>query len=1022
MFLRMLVLLLLPLLISSSTNLSSNSTDLLPLLSFKASITMDPSKALASWNQTIHPCQWQGVVCAARKHPNRVTSLSLDSLNLAGSLSPSIANLSFLQVLQLGGNQLQGQVPQSFTYLTHLKHLNLSFNSLVGEIPAGLANCSSLLYLDLSNNQLEGAIPVALSGLPKLLQLALYSNTLTGTIPTSFGNLSSLAGLLLAGNNLEGSIPDTLGWLSHLQSLQLAINGLSGEVPASIYNLSSLHTLNFGGNRLRGSLPHDIGDTLPSLQSVSMYGNQFEGPIPISLANASGLQFIILDNNSFTGAVPPNFGALLNLSWLVLSNNQLEAGDGGHGWTFLDSLTNCSYLHYLELYSNEIRGELPKSIANLSTELSWLTLGHNRVSGSIPPEVENLVGLEALFFEENLLTGAIPDTIGKLKLLQSLWLFDNKLSGPVPASLGNLSQLSELYLQVNELQGTIPTSLGNLRSLTTLNVSYNNLSGEIPEELVSLSSLSRYLDLAYNSLTGTLPSEVGRLINLKELNVSNNRLSGVIPGSLGRCQVLEFLYMDSNFFRSTIPASLENLKGLRELNLSRNNLSGQIPDFLQSLNSLRYLNLSFNDFEGEVPTTGVFAELAASSVEGNDELCGGSPNLRLQVCSVRNERRTRASVLVLVLSVVGGAVLLCLLICLLVFCCRRHRHGKQTSSRDYYMEDMHKFTRVSYTELYNATNGFSSSSLIGVGSFGSVYRGALEGNGEVAVKVLNLERKGAAKSFVAECDALKNVRHRNLVKLLTSCSAATPEGDEFKALVYEFLPNGSLEEWLHPKPNLEHQGRNLSPVQRLNVAVDVAAAFEYLHHHAQTEIVHCDLKPSNVLLDSDMVAHVGDFGLARFVSADAGRSSHVSPASLGLKGSIGYIAPEYGMGRQATIRGDVYSYGVLLLEMLTGLRPTSDKFNDGLNLRSYVQASYPEKVMEIIDQSMLQEDYSTSGANSDSKGNKGGRSEGLEQLFASLIRIGLRCSEEEPKLRMDIRDVCREMTTCKQIFLGVELH
>jgi serine/threonine protein kinase len=202
---------------------------------------------------------------------------------------------------------------------------------------------------------------------------------------------------------------------------------------------------------------------------------------------------------------------------------------------------------------------------------------------------------------------------------------------------------------------------------------------------------------------------------------------------------------------------------------------------------------------------------------------------------------------------------------------------------------------LSYQSLLNATDGFSSTNLIGVGSFGSVYKGILDqGRHMVSVKVLHLLRHGASKSFKAECEALRNIRHRNLVKVLTSCSGIDYQGHDFKALVMEFMGNGSLDEWLHPNPRINEtleEPRGLSLLQRLNIAIDVANALDYLHHHCQTPIVHCDLKPSNVLLDDEMIGHVGDFGLARFLFDATQDSSIDQSSSIGVRGTVGYTAP-----------------------------------------------------------------------------------------------------------------------------------
>ena len=198
---------------------------------------------------------------------------------------------------------------------------------------------------------------------------------------------------------------------------------------------------------------------------------------------------------------------------------------------------------------------------------------------------------------------------------------------------------------------------------------------------------------------------------------------------------------------------------------------------------------------------------------------------------------------------------------------------------------------VSYKELYQATNGFSPSNLIGSSNFGSVYKGLIHSEERsIAIKVLNLQQKGASKSFMVECNALRNIRHRNLVKILTCCSSMDNNGNQFKALVFEFMTNGSLDFWLHQGLDNENQSRNLSLLQRLNVAIDVASAIDYLHNHSTQPIIHCDLKPSNILLDNDMVAHVSDFGLAKLLPI-IDDSSGKQTSTIGIKGSIGYVAP-----------------------------------------------------------------------------------------------------------------------------------
>ncbi|XP_018504494.2 probable LRR receptor-like serine/threonine-protein kinase At3g47570 [Pyrus x bretschneideri] len=257
--------------------------------------------------------------------------------------------------------------------------------------------------------------------------------------------------------------------------------------------------------------------------------------------------------------------------------------------------------------------------------------------------------------------------------------------------------------------------------------------------------------------------------------------------------------------------------------------------------------------------------------------------------------------------------------------------------------------QVSDNNLLKVTDGFSSTNLIGMGSFGSVYKGVLDddnGIQPVAVKVFNMLRHGASKSFIAECEAMRNIRHRNLVKVVTACSSVDFSGNDFKALVYELMDNGNLEEWLHPTAGTP---KNLSFLQRLDIAIDVACALDYLHNHCEAPIVHCDLKPSNVLLGNDLTAHVSDFGLARFLSNLTNNVTENQTSSIGVRGTVGYAAPEYGMGSKIATCGDVYNFGILLLEMFTGKRPADPMFSEGLNLHNLVKMGLPHRVPEIAD-------------------------------------------------------------------------
>ncbi|XP_055808574.1 probable LRR receptor-like serine/threonine-protein kinase At3g47570 [Solanum dulcamara] len=318
--------------------------------------------------------------------------------------------------------------------------------------------------------------------------------------------------------------------------------------------------------------------------------------------------------------------------------------------------------------------------------------------------------------------------------------------------------------------------------------------------------------------------------------------------------------------------------------------------------------------------------------------------------------------------------------------------------------------RTTYREILGATDGFSEDNLVGIGSFGSVYKAHFRGENTImAVKVLNLQQRGALRSFLDECRALRNIRHRNLLKIKTACSSIDHQGNDFKCLVFEFMTNGNLHDWLHSEnDDQKHQTKKLTFIQRLNIAIDVASALDYLHNHCQTPIVHCDLKPSNILLDEDMSAHVGDFGLATFL-LDTSSNSWSYQISAALKGSIGYIPTEYGSGGQASTHGDVYSFGIVLLELFICRRPTDVMFHENLNIHKYVSMALPEHVMEIIDPILLL-DEEEQNINEDQPTR-------MEECLVSVLEIGLKCSASSPKERIPINTVLSKLQAIKKSVL-----
>ncbi|EHA8590704.1 receptor kinase-like protein Xa21 [Cocos nucifera] len=959
----------------------SNSTDLSALLAFKAAIHNPTGILATSWTPNISFCAWTGIFCSHRRQ--RVTALRLYNMALQGNISPHLANLSFLSHLDLYNNSLSGSIPDALGHLPRLRWLALHRNQLSGPIPRTIFNSSLLNTISLDYNNLSGSLPTNHSFfLPQLGFFVVESNQLSGAIPSSLGRCLDLQFMSLSTNHFTGTIPVELTNLQKLYVLYLDDNKLSGTIPDSLNNLTKLNELDLSVNFLSGEIPSGLGG-LHSLQWLSLENNSVTGPIRASLLNASMISVMDLSFNSLTGPVPVELGRTMPLlTSLYLGGNRLSGG-----LDFITSLSNCRTLENLHVEHNELDGVLPASIANLSSNLLKFTAHRNHIIGQIPAGFGNLSSLLMVYLMSNALTGTIPTALTKMERLQELALVDNRIHGPIPSELGQLRSLGRLYLDGNLLSGSIPLSVGNISGLQHLSLAANSLSSAIPHSLWSLSSLLE-LNLSGNSLEGSLPPEVGNLNSMVSMYLSANRLSGIIPSAIGQLQMLQYLDMSHNLFQGPIPQTFGGLISINNLNLSSNDLRGAIPESLADLRYLAGLNLSFNRLEGKIPIGGIFSNLTIQSLKGNAGLCG-APELGFPPCSsnatVSNPRRGQ-HVLKVALSVSASVLLLVACFSVLLVLLARRRRKKTTASTDPPHLNDHRL--ISYHELIRATDNFSEANLLGRGSFGSVFKGRLDDGLDVAVKVLNLEMEAASRSFDAECRALRMVRHRNLIKIISTCSNL-----DFKALVLHYMPNGSLERWLYS------HNYCLSLLQRINIMLDVASALEYLHHHHTQVVLHCDLKPSNVLLDEDMNARVGDFGIAKLLLGDS-----KSMVSASTQGTIGYIAPEYGSTGRVSRSVDVYSYGILLLEIITRKKPTDTMFEGESSLRKWVFEAHPAAVLDIVDNNLLKDEHADPITR--------------HQCLSASLELGLLCSKDSPKDRILLKDVVPRLHKIKKNYLS----
>ncbi|KAM3309273.1 putative LRR receptor-like serine/threonine-protein kinase isoform X1 [Capsicum chacoense] len=918
--------------------------------------------------------QFSGKIPSSLSNLTKLEVLSIESNFVEGEIPRELGDLRRLTFLNLQLNQLTGSVPTSIFNITAMQNIALTANNLSGKLPTTICdNLPNLEGLYLSFNSIYGVIPPNLEKCRKLQTLSLGKNEFFGTVPRELANLTALTRLSLAALHLEGEIPLELGNLKKLQRLTLSQNKFIGSVPASIFNMSALQLIDLVENKLSGTLPLDLGRGMPNLEVFYCALNNLSGSISASISNSSRLKILDLSYNSFTGHIPESVG---NLEYLQFLNLQLNNFFSYSTFSFLSSLTNCRNLRVLWFGNNPLDGVFPASVGNLSSSLQSfeaegcklkgvirqeignlsgvmrISLYNNELTGHIPNTLQGMLNLQELYLQSNKIGGTIPDTMCSLKNLGALDLSRNQFSGSVLPCLGNVTSLRKLYLAYNRLNSTLPASLGSLQDLIEFNVSSNLLSGQIPLESGKFKAAT-LIDLSKNYFSGKIPTTLGGLDRLVNFSLAHNRLDGPIPDSFGKMLALEFL------------------------DLSCNNLSGEIPKSIEALVYLKYLNFSFNKLSGEIPTGGPFANATGKSFLSNDALCGDS-KYNVSLCAIQSIKRKKTILILYV--ILGGGVLFLVLTLAYVFV-RLQKIKKNTGQANVSLGKGHE--RISYYELEQATGGFNESNLIGNGSISMVYKGILKDGTLLAVKVFNMQLEGAFKSFDTECKILRNLRHRNLTKVITSCSNL-----DFKALVLEYMPNGTLDKWLYSH-NLF-----LSLLQRLDIMIDVASAMDYLHNGYSTPVVHCDLKPSNVLLDQSMVGHVSDFGIAKLVGPG------VAFVQTGTIATIGYIAPEYGQDGIVSTSCDVYSFGILMMETFMRTRPSDEIFTGDLSILRWVSDSFPGEIHKVVDSNLVLPGDEQIDAKM--------------QCLLSIMKLALNCTLVTPDERISMKDA---FSTLKKIRL-----
>ncbi|CDP08219.1 unnamed protein product [Coffea canephora] len=716
--------------------------------------------------------------------------------------------------------------------------------------------------------------------------------------------------LNISNMGLTGTIPPDLGNLSFLVSLDLRNNSFHGNLLEELSHLRRLRFIRFSKNNFTGEIP--------------MW---FVGQIPLSLCKFSHLQVLDLSNNRFSGHIPKEIGNLEKLKELYLSTNNLT-------------------------------GTIPREIGNLQS-LQRLNLEWNQIAGSIPKEIGNLTMLTELYFANNSLTGTIPPEMGNLYQLENLQLSYNGLIGSIPHGIFNLSALRNIGLQSNLLSGSLPPDLGyRLPKLLFIDLAWNNLGGVIPVSITNCSrsrilnfARNRFTDLGPNPLNGLLPASIGNLsASLGILILETSGIKGTIPSQTGNLTNLVLLDLQSNHLTGGIPTAFKDLQNLQGLTVGDNNLNDTL-DKLCSLHSLNSVDLTTNQFSGSIPECfGNMTSLRELEL-GNNFLVSAIPNSFWKLKDLLELNLSSNSLNASLPLEVGNL--------------------KAITSIDVSANQFSGDIPRTTGDLQNlvilnlSQNQFHGS----IPDFGSVYKGILNDGRSIAVKVFNLELEGVLKSFDVECKVLKNLRHRNLVKVISGCW-----NQDFRALGLEYMCNGSLEKWLYSDNYF------LDTLQRLNILIDVASAVQYLHEEYSTPVIHCDLKPSNVLLDEDMVAHVSDFGIAKMLEKEE------SFAWTRTLATIGYIAPEYGSEGLISAKCDIYSYGIMLMEVFSRRKPNDEMFAGNLNLKSWINNSLPDSILRVL---------------------------------SSILELALKCVCESPSERVSMKVTLETLKKIKLKFLRV---
>ncbi|KAJ1271488.1 hypothetical protein BS78_06G131200 [Paspalum vaginatum] len=721
----------------------------------------------------------------------------------------------------------------------------------------------------------------------------------------------SLQGLGLSGELNASSLCRVPG----LAALSLASNGFNQTIPLELSRCASLASLNLSAGAFWGPLPEQLA-MLASLVSLDLSRNSIEGQVPAGLAALGGLQVLNLGGNLLSGVLHPAlFTNLTSLHLLDLSGNQ-----------FLESelpreLGEMRSLRWLSLQGSGFSGVIPESFLGLE-QLEVLDLSMNSLAGVVPPGFGlKLQKLMTLDLSQNGLSGPFPEEIARCTMLQRFEVHGNAFTGELPAGLWSLPDLRVIRAHNNRFTGRLPEFPGGQSRLEQVQIDNNSFSGGIPQSIGAVRTMYRF-SASLNDLNGSLPGNLCDSPAMSIINISRNSLSGTIP-EFKNCKRLVSLYLAGNGFTGPIPASLGDLPVLTYIDLSSNELTGGIPTELLNL-KLALLNVSYNQLSGRVPPS-LVSELPAVFLQGNPGLCGpGLPN----DCDAPSRKHQGLALAATVASFLTGVALLAVG----AFAACKRLHGSE--STPWKLVLFHP-VKITGEELFA---GFHDKNVIGRGAFGKVYLIVLQDGQSVAVKRLVNSSKLTFRAVKNEMKVMARIRHKHIAKMLGFCYS---EGEV--SILYDYLQRGSLQDLIcAPKFTIGWK-------ERVRIALGIAQGLAHLHHDHTPQVLHRDLKSSNVLLGDEFEPRVTGFGIDRVVGEMAYQSSMASDLNCKC-----YVAPEQGCTKKPTHLMDVYSFGVILLELVTGKPAEQPASDDSIDIVRWVRrrVNVTDGASQILDPSI----------------------------------------------------------------------